>query len=58
MIHTHDSIADAIAELRASSLFRQWKRRVIEQSNLTKDGAPALMAEKHYSPSKLAEFVM
>jgi hypothetical protein len=50
-----DSLTDAIAELRASSLFRKWKRRVIERSNLTKDGAPALMAEKHYSPSELSE---
>ena len=51
-----DAFDLAVAELRASSLFRQWKRRAIERSNLTKDGAPVSVAtEKHYSPAEIAK---
>jgi hypothetical protein len=51
------SIADAIAELRASSKFREWKPSYstpvtqtpgIEKSNLLKD-------ERHFTPQELSE---
>lgn len=53
----HDSIADAIAELKASSNFREWKPSHptpaprtpgIEISSLLKD-------ERHFTPQELAE---
>ena len=53
----HDSIAEAIAELKASSKFRDWKSSRptlappapgIEKSSLLKD-------ERHFTPQELAE---
>jgi hypothetical protein len=56
VIHAHDSIADAVAELRASPKFREWKPSQPTPSPRTPsiERSP-LMKEKHYSPDDLAE---
>ena len=56
MIHAHDSLTDAIAELKVSPNFRDWKpkpkqepkrRPGVEMSSIMAD-------EKHYTPDELA----
>jgi len=47
MTHAHDSIADAIAELKSSVKFQAWRPYKPERA--------MLMAEPHYSPDELAD---
>lgn len=55
MITNHADYHVAIAELRASTLFLNWRLGVIQQDNLVTGGAPSKAAtEKHYTPDGLA----
>ena len=55
VIHTHNSIADAIAELTASSKFLAWKPEPKPERPLDLSRLEQNAAETHYTPQELAD---
>ncbi len=57
MIHAHDSIVDAIAELKASSKFREWKPSCMTPAPRTPgiERSAILKDERHFTPQELAD---
>ena len=56
MIHAANSLADAVAELKSSEKFREWKPSHPKPAPRTPGvEVSPLVKEKHYSPDDLAE---